>query len=104
MEIAQSVNTSVNVLQTSETSINFLDLNPSQSSLANSLGSESSGLSSTYQLDYVDSIYNVTPAQANGKSYVVDKMLITRENLSSVKINNLSEFMRSEILQYRIGT
>jgi hypothetical protein len=51
----------------------------------------------------VDSIYNIQPINTNSNTYIVDKMIITRDQLSSIKLNQLSEFMRSEILQYNLG-
>jgi hypothetical protein len=50
----------------------------------------------------VDPIYNIS-RNSNLNSYIVDKMIITPNQLLSIKLNHLSEFMRSEILQYNIG-
>jgi hypothetical protein len=50
--------------------------------------------------DGVDSIYNVEPLSNNhNKSYIVDKIFITPQELSYIKLDNLSEFMRKDILQ-----
>jgi hypothetical protein len=51
-----------------------------------------------------DSIYNISRNSLNSKTYLVDKIIITSDQLSSIKLNSLSEFMRKEILQYQIGT
>jgi hypothetical protein len=51
-----------------------------------------------------DSIYNISRNSLNSKTYLVDKIIITSDQLSSIKLNSLSEFMRKEILQYQLGT
>jgi hypothetical protein len=60
-------------------------------------------LLSVESLNYIDSIYNVTPIINNNKSYIVDQITITPKELSAIKLNNICELMRKEILQYRIG-
>jgi hypothetical protein len=48
------------------------------------------------------SISNSIPFGA--ESFIVDKIIISPNQLSSIKLNQLSEFMRTEILQHQLGT
>jgi hypothetical protein len=52
-------------------------------------------------LNHQDDNYQIKPA--DNKSYKIDKITIKREELQHIQINSLSEFMRSELLQYQIG-
>jgi hypothetical protein len=99
-QVAQSINASIEIIEftNNNTTTDFTtDL------ISNSTSTRpTNGTTSTiHLLDYQDSIYRTsTRSESN---YPVDKMIITREQLSSIKLNQLSEFMRSEILQYQIG-
>ncbi len=81
-------------------------LNSSEPSINPIYGSFSS-LPSGSDLDSflnADSIYNISRNSLNSKTYLVDKIIITSDQLSSINLNSLSEFMRKEILQYQLGT
>jgi hypothetical protein len=83
----------------------FITMQDSFSSTSvDSLSNLSSSNSSLDSSENVNSINNLSTPNENSKSYIVDKITITPNELSSIKINNLSEFMRKEILQYHIGS
>jgi hypothetical protein len=97
-QVAQSINASIEIIEftNNNTTTDFTtDL------ISNSTSSRETHGTTINLLDYQDSIYRTsTRSESN---YPIDKMIITREQLSSIRLNQLSEFMRSEILQYQIG-
>jgi hypothetical protein len=52
-------------------------------------------------LNQLDDIYQIN--EIDQKSYIIDKLNITPEELHAVKYNSLSDFMRDDILRYHLG-
>lgn len=92
-QVAHTINASIQVVDFSNNTT--IDLIGESSIINNEL------TYSTPSFNNQEQIYYVRPHSET--VYSVDKIIITRSQLSSIRVSDLSEFMQSEILQYQIG-